>query len=310
MTYLDEEKRDHAHTQPFGSLPLGGKAAVIILLAGWGLNNLVGGYSGIQYFIQMLRQLIIFDPQIVLYGIQYCFQALQGAVLLVLLLDYISSPRILRRHRAELAILLGLKIVKDLAFALPYFSMYQTVPSGILVWALTQSLILILFVTTESFLSLYLIKRLLSGKVVLTKWTFLLAFTVFVTLFARLPLNLLVNLIQFSNLIPFPSFRDIIFGLAYYGVLALAAIFSVRTFMALRGGREFELVLPRILRISIIFYAFIYGVYEAWNSYFFENWAFSFSLSQVALMVLGLLFYIGLIAMCLFLPRFVIGEKV
>jgi hypothetical protein len=209
---------------------------------------------------------------------------------------------------AELAILLGLKIVKDLAFVLLDFSMYQTVPSAILAWALTQSLILIFPVTTEALLSLYLIKRLLSGKAVLTKWTFLLAFTVFVALFAQLFLNLLVNLIQFSTLIPFPSFRDIILGLAYYGVLALAAIFSVRTFMALRGGGEFELVLPHYLRISVIFYALVYGAYEVWNLYFTLYLAFSFSLSHVALMVLDLLFYVGLITLCLFPPRFIAGE--
>jgi hypothetical protein len=185
----------------------------------------------------------------------------------------------------------------------------QDVPSEILVWTLTHSIILILPVMTESLLSLYLIKRLLSGKAVLTKRTFLLAFTVFVALLARIFLNPLINLILFSNLITFPSFNDIIFGLAYYGVLALAAIFSIKTFMALREEGEFELVLPHYLRISVILYALVYGAYGAWDSYISSSLAFSFNLNRVALIVLYALFYVGLIGICLFPPRFKIGEK-
>lgn len=305
---MEEEKRDNASTPPFSSLPLGSKVAIIILLAGWGLTYLIGGYYGILSFIQMLRQLIIFDPEIIVYGIQYCFYALQGAILLVLLLDYITSPSILRRHRVELTILLGLKIIKDLTFVFANFSM-QTVLSGIFTWVWI-SLILILPTMTESLLSLYLIKRLISGKAVLTKWTFLLALTVFVALFARIFLSPLINLFQFSNPIPFLSPKDIILGLAYYGTLALVAIFCIRTFMALRRGGEFELVLPRYLRISVIFYALVYSVSEAWNSFISANLAFSFNLGKAVLIVLGLWFYVGLIAVCVFPPRFMVGEKI
>jgi len=304
---LEEEKRDQARTPVFGSLSLGSKVAVIIILGEWGLGSLVGGYSGTQSFTQMLKQMIILDPEIVWYGIQYCSLALQGVALLVLLLDYVSSPRILRRHRAELAILLGLNVIRDLTFIWTNFSM-QTLPSGMLTWA-SISIILILPTLTESLLSLYLIKRLFSGEGVLTKWTFLLTFTVFVALFARIFLNPLINFLQFLNPIPLPSPKDVILGLAYYGVLALASVFSIMTFMALRRGGEFELVLPRYLRISVIFYALVYGVYDAWSSYVSSSLAFSFNLSRFALLVLYASFYVGLIAFCLFPPRFIVGEK-
>jgi hypothetical protein len=304
---LEEKKEEPSRTPPFGSLPLGTKTAIIMLLGGWGLTYLIGGYSLIQYYIQMLKQMIIFDPEIVGYGIQYCFQFLQGAVLLVLLLDYISSHKILGRHRAELVILLGLNIIKDLTFFYFNGTLKQIELSGILTWDSTITMTLILPVLAESLLSLYLIKRLLSAKAVLTKWAFLLASTVFIALSAKLFLFPVMNLIQFSNPITIPSAKDIILDLVYYGLLALAAIFSIMTFKDLRRGGEFELSLPKYLRVSIILYALVYGVYGVWSSYVSSSLAFSFNWSIVAEIALDALFFVGLIVFSVFPPSFKVG---
>ncbi len=293
-------------TQPFGSL-LGGKAAVILLLAAWGLVSLVTGYSGIPYFLQLTRATIGFDPWIVLYGIQYVFPALEGVVLLILLLDYILAPTINRRHRIELATLIGLQIISWFAFVALQPTPITTpirggLPTGINVWSLTEFAILYLGVATESILGLYLIKRLLTGKAVLTKWTFLLVFTAFVTEFAQILFVGLINLESSNASLQLTT-------LASYIVFAAAAYFSIRTFSTLRGGDGFDLVLPMYLKISIIFYALVYAADEAWNSFLSSNLAFSFNPSKVALLVIQASFYVGLVGMCLFPPRISIGEK-
>jgi hypothetical protein len=163
-------------------------------------------------------------------------------------------------------------------------------------------------VTTESLLILYLILRLLSGKAVLTKWTFLLAFTVFMTQFVQYFFFTLGFMFPGNIPVLSLSLRDLLFGLANYGMFAAAAFFSLKTFMALRKGGGFELVLPRVLRISIIFYTLVNGVSDVWSYYYSADLAFSFNLSQVTYMALFASFYIGLIAVCLFPPRFIISE--
>jgi hypothetical protein len=300
---------------PFSSLPLGGKAAVVILLAAWALSSVVAGYSGINYVLQIASVTIGFDMTIISYGILYVSPILQGLTLLALLLDYISSPTILRRQRVELAILLGLQVAREWSIFVLLPSLITTTGRGGLppfmdLWMLAQRTIIYLGVITETLLILYLIKRLLSGKAVLTKWTFLLVFTVFIAQFAQYFFFTLGFV--FPGNIPVFSLspRDIIFGLANYLVFAAVALFSVRTFMALRNGGGFELVLPRVLRISIVFYAFVYGVSEAWNSYLSANLAFSFNLSKAVFLVLGASFYIGLIAACIFPPRLQLGEDI
>jgi hypothetical protein len=305
LTYLEHDEGDQARTPVFGSLSPGSKAAVIILFGGWGLGSLVGGYQGAQSYAQMLKQMLILDPEIIWYGIIYCSLAIQGAVLLILLLDYISSPKIIKRHRAELVILLGLKVISDLTWIWTNFSM-QTYPSDLSNWVWIR-IILFLPTMAESLLSLYLIKRLLSAKAVLTKWAFLLASTVFIALSAKLFLFPVMNLIQFSNPITIPSAKDIILDLVYYGLLALAAIFSIMTFKDLRRGGEFELSLPKYLRVSIILYALVYGVYGVWSSYVSSSLAFSFNLSIVAEIALNAMFFVGLIVFSVFPPSFKVG---
>jgi hypothetical protein len=180
-------------TPPFTCLPLGGKAAVVILLAAWALSNVVAGYAGIIYVLQIARATFGFDPTIISYGLLYISPILQGLTLIVLLLDYASSPTILRRHRAELAVLLGLQVTRELSSIVVLFpSIVMTtgrggLPSLMVLWMSAQRIILYLGVITETLLILYLIKRLLWGKAVLTKWTFILGFTVFVTQFVQYP---------------------------------------------------------------------------------------------------------------------------
>ena len=156
----------------------------------------------------------------------------------------------------------------------------------------------------ESLLGLYLIVRLLRGKAVLTKWTFLLVFAVFLSWFFLESVSALINL---SNL-QFSASDFSLLMISNYLVLVAAALFSVRTFLALRDGRQFDLVLPLYLRISVIFYALVYGGYQVLSSISSANLAFSFHLDIAASIALGAAFYLGLIAICVFPPKFVIGE--
>lgn len=82
-----------------------------------------------------------------------------------------------------------------------------------------------------------------------------------------------------------------------------------RTYMALRGGGEFELILPNYIRVSVIFYALVYGAYGALSSFTSTNLAFSFNLYEAVLIFLNALFYVGLTALCIFPPRFIVGEN-
>jgi hypothetical protein len=181
----------------------------------------------------------------ILYGIQYIFPALEGVVLLVLLLDYVLSPAINLRHRTELAILLGLQVTRWCTFVALQPSPIATpirgsLLPGIDIWSLLF-VIIYLGVATESLLGLYLIKRLLTGKVVLTKWTFLLVFIVFVTEFIQILFVGFINLESSNVSLQLTTLASCI-------VFAAAAYFSIRTFSTLRGGGGFELVLPAILR--------------------------------------------------------------
>jgi hypothetical protein len=293
-------------TPPFGSLPLGGKVAVVILLATWGVASLVMGFSLIPAFIQMLRQTIVFDPVIVSYGVLYTFPALQGAVLLLLLLDYVSSPTIRRRHRAELAILLGLQVPRLWSIGFP--DLFSSpirggggFSLGVDAWIFALAIVTYLLAISESLLALYLIKRLLFDKAVLTKWTFLLVFTVFFSCFAQNFVLWLNDLLNSNPSISLPMIANSI-------VFVAAAIFSFRTFTSLRGGKAFELVLPSYFRISVIFYALVEGAYQAWNSYISADLAFSFNPVEALFIVLNVSFYVGLIAVCVFPPRIVVGE--
>jgi hypothetical protein len=86
-----------------------GKVAILTLLGAWGVYNLYFSQIMIPIYLDQVRLLLslgLADPQLIAYLFTLIAKAASGAILIVLLADFIASRRILRRHRIELSALL------------------------------------------------------------------------------------------------------------------------------------------------------------------------------------------------------------
>jgi len=268
-----------------------GKAVIVALLAAWGLNSL-GSYQAILSYIDMINYIQL--PQFTALFLGNIINIISGVVILVFLVDFIASKRVLRRHRIELSIFLVSQAL--FWFVAPFFDVeiYLSGFGGELLASVLFELIMFTFVAL--FFG-YLAYRILSNKAVLGKNSFLLLSIVlafwFVMTISPFGPYLSQDLLGWVSI----GLRELVYG--------VAAIFCLSVYFKLRGSEGYEVDLPIVVRAVVFIYGFLSSGLFAFLAT--GNATFLYFNQDLSLL-LRFVFYLGLMAVS-FLPlRFKVGE--
>ncbi len=307
-------KTSQATLNPLTSLSTIGKVAILTLLGAWGIYNLYAGQMIIPYYLKQVRLLLslgLVDSQLIGYLLSVVARAASAAILIVLLVDFIASRRILRRHRIELSALLITQAMYWLLVPIGLTDILTDWGMYVLDWWYSLGLLGLV----QAIFLIYMAYRLLSNRNVLSRNTFILLSVVFVAslllpwvTFLR-PVSLVRSTQQIVILPDWENLVDFGLGTGLFidtFVYLVAAIFCFRIYLDLRRAHSFELSLPRYVRGIIVLWSLSsLGVARIiLNGNF--NGLFSLNFAGV----LNYALFIGIIVAA-FLPlRFKIGENV
>ena len=281
---------------PLTSLSTIGKATLITLLTAWGLYNLTN-YEGIPNFLNLLKNGFSI-PQFWVLFLQNIFGVISGAIIIVLLVDYIISGKIHFRHRVELS---GLLLTQAAVwFLAPFYEVTMYLSGGGIGQVETRIPLELFTFILEAVLLGYLAYRILSNKAVLTKNSFLLLSLVFLGWF----------IMTINPLGRFPWNQDLL-GWATIGLLELvygvASIFCFRNYLRLRRSSGYDLDLPPYIRAMLFVYGFVssglFGFAVTWdtgNLFMLLSWD----------LLLYFVFFVGVIVSAFFPFRFRVGENI
>jgi len=281
------------------------KIAAITILGAYGIYNLFIYQRAISSFwsqIQLGLSLGIPDPQLIAFLLTLISKAVSGAILIILLADFIASRSILKRHRIELSALL---ITQAIYWLLAPVGLTQELTdwgSYAVEWLYSLGALGII----QAVLLLFMTYRLLSNRVVLGRNTFLLlSALLFVSMIYPFAIVLrpISPMRSTQNIFTIWDWRYLAERGVESFVYLVAAVFCFKVYLDLRKTSDFELSLPKYIRGIVV----LWSLYSLGVAYDVLYWNFSGLLS---LNVFVYAFFLGLIAVS-FLPlRFRVGENV
>ena len=291
-----------------------GKVAILTLLGAWGVYNLYVSQIMIPSYLSQVRLLLnlgLIDPQAIGYLLSLVAKAASGAILIVLLADFILSQRILRRHRIEISALLITQAIYWLLVPIGLTDLLTDWGMYIQDWWYSLGLLGIV----QAVFLLYMAYRFLFNVNVLSRNTFILLSVVFVVS-ALLPWDIFLRpfslfrstqqifvLLDWQNLVDYGLFTGLFIDTFVYLV---AAIFCFRVYVNLRRTYIFELSLPKYVRGVIILWALSsLGIARViLNGNISTLLSFNFS------GILNYALYLGIILVALSPMRFKVGENI
>ncbi|MGD0804117.1 MAG: hypothetical protein ABSA11_08610 [Candidatus Bathyarchaeia archaeon] len=257
---------------------------MIMILLGWGLSALI---AGIRYLLINIpgRIPLLYSPPIARAFLSEILYFPTGVAILVLVIDYLATGRVLRRHKIELmiAVLLGslLRLANALfdlivwlqgGLTLSRISMWASWPPSIVDSLVEGSIVVIL-----GTLCIYIAYRVLTDRELLVKWTFLLLSAYFLWFAFDI---LYIQLEAGEPLLVVPLIELLSYAMLLIANAAIG-IFLLGVSLRLRRGGGFEVSTPMYLRIVLLVFGIVGFLYDA--GYLLSSGTMSWDLPWVLL---------------------------